>query len=127
MNCTVLDFETYFDRQFNLNKLSIPEYVHDPRFRVHGIAIRLPSGDTQFRVDVDDALGDLRNRFGKEFERTIVLGHHLHFDLFILNHLYDLRPKHFVDTMSLAHHVHGRREKANGQSASLKRSPSFMA
>ena len=27
MNCTVLDFETYFDEQYSLKRLSIPEYV----------------------------------------------------------------------------------------------------
>ena len=119
MNCTVLDFETYYDKQYSLNGKSIPEYVYDARFRVHGVAIHWPSGESQFRVDVERALDELRHRFGEDLETTTVLGHHLQFDLYILNHLYGIRPRFFVDTMLLAHHVHGRREKA-GQSASLK-------
>ena len=119
MNCTVLDLETYYDRTYSLKRLSIPEYVHDPRFRVHGIAIRWPNGDAEFRTDLDVALAELRGRFGDRLERTTVVGHHLQFDLYALNHRYDLRPTFFIDTMLLAYHVHGRREKRYGQSASL--------
>jgi hypothetical protein len=119
MNCTVLDLETYFDRQFSLKRLSIPEYVHDPRFRVHGIGIRWTNGEAEFRTDVQAALDDLRARFGEQLEGTTVIGHHLQFDLYILNHMYRIRPRYFVDTMLLAYHVHGRRETRQGQSAAL--------
>ena len=119
MNCTVLDLETYYDRQYSLTRLSIPEYVHDPRFRVHGIAIRWPNGEAEFRTDVDAALDELRRRSGDRLERTTIVGHHLQFDLYALNHCYGLRPAHFIDTMLLAYHVHGRPEKRYGQSASL--------
>ena len=106
MNCTVVDLETYFDRQFSLKRLSIPEYVHDPRFRVHGIAIRGPSGQAEFRTDMEAAVEELRTRFGNDLEKTTIVGHHLQFDLYVLNHLFGLRPRFFVDTMLLAYHVH---------------------
>lgn len=34
-----LDFETYYDKDYNLKKLSIEEYVHDKRFEQHMLAI----------------------------------------------------------------------------------------
>ena len=34
-----LDFETFYDGQYSLKKLSIEEYVRDPRFEVHMLAI----------------------------------------------------------------------------------------
>ena len=119
MNLTILDFETYYEQHFSLKKLSIPEYVHDPRFHVHGLAIRWPDGKAEFRVDVGTALVELQARFGRDLEGTTVAGHHLQFDFYILNHVYDIRPRHFIDTMLLAHHVHGRRDGAMGQSVSL--------
>ena len=34
-----LDFETFYDDQYSLKKLSIEEYVRDPRFEAHMLAI----------------------------------------------------------------------------------------
>jgi DNA polymerase len=119
MNVTILDFETYFDLGFSLKKLSIPEYVHDPRFRVHGLAVRWPDGRAEFRADVDAVLRELQDRFGEMLHDTTVVGHHLQFDFYILNHRYNIRPRNFTDTMLLAHHVHGRRDGQLGQSVAL--------
>jgi len=119
MNLVVLDFETYFDASYGLKKLTIPEYVHDPRFHVHGLAVRWPDGKAEFRTDVSVLLSELQEQFGKDLERTTVAVHHGHFDLYILNRCYDIRPRHFIDTMLLAYHVHGRRDAGCGQSAQL--------
>ena len=34
-----LDFETFFDSEYTLKKLSTSEYVRDPRFTVHMVGI----------------------------------------------------------------------------------------
>jgi len=118
MNITVLDFETYFDAAYSLRNLSIPEYVHDPRFRVHGLAIRWPDGRTDF-VNAGEGIRDLQPAFGNELERTTVVCHHAHFDLYVLAHRFGIHPRYFTDTLSLACHVLGRRHGGNGQSAAL--------
>lgn len=112
MNIMVIDFETYFDQQCNLRKLTIPEYVADPRFHILGLAVRLPNGMTEFKTDVTPALRGLQERYGEQLERTTVACHNANFDLFILNHRHSIRPRFFIDTMLLAHHVHGRRSHA---------------
>lgn len=119
MNITAIDFETYYGDGFSLNRMTIPEYVHDPRFAVHGMAIAWPDGKAEFRSDVDEALVELRGRFGENLERTTVAGHNLLFDFYILNHVYGIRPRFFVDTMLLSYHVNGRRDGASGMSAGL--------
>jgi len=108
MNTVALEFKTYVDDQFSLRNLSIAEYVHDPRFAVHGLALRQPGGDAEWHQDVPGTLKKLQQRFGVDLAEVTVVGHHLHLGLYILNHRYGIRPKHFVDTMLLGRHVHGR-------------------
>ncbi|MGD0088656.1 MAG: DNA polymerase [Planctomycetota bacterium] len=118
MNVLTLDFETYFDTKFSLKRLTIPEYVHDPRFHVHGLAIRWPDGRTEFRVDVPEAIAELQRQFGPRLERVTVVFHNAYFDMYVLRHRYGLSVQHFVDTMLLSHHVNGRKGEG-GESAAL--------
>lgn len=120
MKLLVLDFETYFDASFSLSRLSIPEYVHDPRFAVHGLAIRHPDGRIAFRRDVDAALLELKAAYGDRLERVVTVMHNASFDAYVLHHRYGLSPLHLIDTMLLAYHVHGRRDHGQGADASLE-------
>jgi hypothetical protein len=36
MKCVVLDFETYYDEQYSLSRMTTAEYIRDPRFEVIG-------------------------------------------------------------------------------------------
>ena len=121
-NITVLDIESYFDSSFSLRrgKLTIPEYVSDARYHEHGLAIRWPDGRCEFIADVADAIRQLRLQFGTELERTTIACHNAAFDLYALNHRHGVRPGQFIDTMLLAYHVHGRRDRAEGEHASLE-------
>ncbi len=92
----------------------------DPRFHVHGLAIRQPEGRVALRTDTAAALEQLQADYGRDLEKVIVVCHNALFDLYVLNHIYGVRPARFIDTLQLAHHVHGRREGAAGQDASLE-------
>lgn len=120
MKLLTLDIETYYDRGFSLRKLTIPEYVHDPRYHTHGMAVRHVDGRTHFHTDVAAAVHELQEQFGEHLDQVTVVCHNAMFDLYVLNHLYGLRPRHFIDTMLLAYHVHGRPGKGGGGSASLR-------
>lgn len=121
MSCSiiVLDFETYFDASFSMSHLSIPAYVHDPRFAVHGLAIRHPDGRCVFRSDVEAALHELQAAYGPGFEQVTTVMHNAAFDAYILYHRYGISPSHLLDTMLLSHHVHGRKDGGGGADASL--------
>ncbi|MEX2217060.1 MAG: DNA polymerase [Phycisphaeraceae bacterium] len=116
----MLDLETYFDKNYSLKKISTPEYVHDARFHVHGLAVRYPNGKAEFKTDVPGALKELQEQYGQDLEQATVVCHNAAFDLYVLNHCYGIRPKQFVDTMLLSHHVHGRKENGKGAKASLE-------
>lgn len=44
MRAVYLDFETYYDKDFSLHKLSIEAYVRDPRFDVHLLGVAINNG-----------------------------------------------------------------------------------
>jgi len=101
-----LDFETYFDQSYSLRKTPIiPEYVLDPRFHAHGVAIRRPDGSCEFATNVDAAIVELRREFGERLEAVTVLAHHAHFDMFILAKRYRLSPAYMTDSLAMARHV----------------------
>ena len=42
-----LDFETYYDQEYSLRKMTTAEYVNDPRFFIHMVGIKLNDGPTE--------------------------------------------------------------------------------
>jgi len=40
LDILVIDFETYYAKDFGFNKLTTEEYVRDPRFEVIGVAVK---------------------------------------------------------------------------------------
>lgn len=95
MDLIVLDFETYFDKDYSLRKLSTEAYVRDPRFEVHGAALYNPKTEGKTWVDGPYLqLGSLAD--------SAVLCHHAAFDCFILNHHYGVRPRAILDTLSMS-------------------------
>lgn len=98
-----LDFETYYDGEYSLRKLTTEGYVRDPRFEVLGVGV---------------AWGDLPPVWLEAWEfrawaqrvdwsRVAVNAHHTQFDGFILSHHYGIRPRFLYCTMSLARAIHG--------------------
>jgi len=101
----VVDFETYFDRDYSLKKLTVPEYVHDARFHVHGMAIRWPDGRSEFRTDVEKALSEISERFGPNWQQVVTVAFNAQFDGYILSRVYGIRPAFWIDPMAMARQV----------------------
>jgi hypothetical protein len=40
-----IDFETYYDKEYSLSKMTTEEYIRDDRFEVIGVAIKVDDGD----------------------------------------------------------------------------------
>jgi DNA polymerase family A len=92
-------FETYFDQDYTLKKLSTEEYIRDSRFEVHGAAIKWGvdhAARWYDRRQLDHILAE------EDWSDTAVICHHAHFDCFILSHHFGIRPKLILDTLSMA-------------------------
>lgn len=98
-----IDFETYYDEEYTLSKLTTEAYVRDPRFEVIGVGVRIDGGEAvwtseaQFRAWAATV----------NWSRVAVLAHHTHFDGLILAHHYGIIPGFWLDTLSMGRALHG--------------------
>jgi DNA polymerase len=104
MTILTLDFETYFDANYTLTKLSNTEYIRDERFKVHGVGVKFDyQREAQWYTGEEVA----RRFTGFDWDDIQLLCHHTHFDALILQHHYHYKPAYYFDTLSMARPVHG--------------------
>lgn len=98
MNIITMDFETYYDLDYSLSKLTTEEYVRDPRFEVIGLSVIIKDAPALWfpKPQVRNVLERLQSR---EFA---LLCHNTQFDGFILSDHYGLVPRLYLDTQSMA-------------------------
>lgn len=101
MNLVVIDFETYFDADYSLRKLTTEAYIRDDRFEVHGAAVRWPDGRCTFYEP--DWLAEVLATV--DWPNTSLLAHHCQFDGAILAWRYGHVPALYLDTMAMARAV----------------------
>ena len=98
-----LDFETYFDKDYSLSKMTCESYVRDKRFEPHGVAVRAPGGETAWIPPLN-----LKTFFDSvDWSQALILHHHAQFDGLILSHYYRVRPRAWLDSLSMARLVLG--------------------
>jgi len=105
MNILTIDFETYYSREFSLTKVTTEEYVRSPQFETIGVAVQVNDGEPEwFSGD-----GEAMHQFLKKFDwgNSLALAHNAPFDGAILQWVYGLSPKGWLDTLSMGRALHG--------------------
>lgn len=97
-----LDFETYYDTEYTLKKLSTSEYVRDPRFKVHMVGIKIGRNKTKI-VPGNRVAAELRKINWKTHS---LLCHNTQFDGLILSHHYGVVPLKYYCSLSMARGLH---------------------
>lgn len=97
-----LDFETYYDTDYTLSKLSTSEYVRDPRFEVLMCGIKVGTRPTRIVPG---------NKVARELAKIpwqthSLLCHNMHFDGFILGDRFNIHPKNLFCSLSMARGLH---------------------
>lgn len=98
MKTVVLDFETYYDTQYSLKRMTTEEYVRDPRFKIHCVAV----------ISSDGTRVVFKNNFAANlapYMDAFVIAQHAHFDGLILSHHLNLYPRYWGCTLSMARAV----------------------
>jgi DNA polymerase len=97
-----LDFETFWDQDYTLKKMSTSEYVRDPRFRAQMLGMKVGNGKTRIiphaRIALELAKINWRSHS--------VLCHNTQFDGFILSHHYGVHPVYLYDSLAMARGLH---------------------
>jgi len=111
MDILVLDFESFFDRNFSLSKITTEEYIRSPLFETIGVAVkRNDEPAVWFSGDFAETKKWLRQW---DIPNNAVCAQNAHFDVAILNWVYGLRPARILDTLSMANVLHGVNESCS--------------
>jgi DNA polymerase len=100
-----IDFETYYDREFSLSKITTEEYVRDRCFEVIGVGVKVDEKKTEWFSGTEAQIKFWLGKF--EWDKSLVLAHNMMFDGAIMAWRFGIDPKGWLDTLCMARAVHG--------------------
>jgi DNA polymerase len=100
-----IDFETFYSQEFSLSKMTTEEYVRSPEFEVIGVSVQVDDGEPVWFSGTMADTEDWLKQF--DWSKSIAVAHNAMFDGAILTWCFDIRPKAWVDTLSMARALHG--------------------
>ena len=95
----VLDCESFFDKDYNLQKMSTYEYVSDERFELLMWAFKRNSDFADFDIKLPEHI---------HWKSTTIIMHNAPFDALVLALHYGIHPPFIIDTLDLARHIEPR-------------------
>lgn len=104
MQLITIDFETYWDNEYSLSKMSFIEYIKDPRFEVISCSIKINNGET-VEVFSQEEVGERLRAI--DWANSACVAHNGNeFDFPLLVWVYDCHPKLFIDTLCMSRPLH---------------------
>jgi len=94
-----IDFETYYDKDFSLSKITTEEYIRSEQFETIGVAVKEDSGETKWYTGTFSEIRKALKQY--DWEDSGCLAHNAMFDSAILTWLFGIKPKMWFDTMSM--------------------------
>ena len=112
MQTLTIDFETYYTKEYGLNKLTTEEYIRDPRFEVIGVAVKnfgqeLSSRKARAPVWFSGSKKQIAKFLAQfDWDNSIAVAHNAMFDMAILNWHFGIKPAKIVDTLAMSRAIH---------------------
>lgn len=102
MDIVTIDFETYYDKEFSLSKMTTEAYIRDPKFEVIGVGVKVNHYPTDWYS------GDNPGKFlnSLDYRDKAILCHNTAFDGAILSWHFGVKPRLWLDTLSMARPLH---------------------
>lgn len=97
MQVIVLDFETYYDSEYSLRKMTPVEYILDPRFETIGCAVMDGDAPAVWMTEQE-----LREYLALLPPKVAVVSHNALFDMCILAWRFNYVPFLMIDTLGMA-------------------------
>lgn len=98
MENVFIDFETYYDNEYSLRKITPVEYILDPRFEALGCSFQI-GDDEPFWLDGPELPDFFRTH---NWSNTRLISHNAMFDMLILALIYGTYPAAYGCTLSMA-------------------------
>jgi DNA polymerase len=99
MDLITVDFETYYDKDYSLSKISTEDYVCDDRFEIIGVAIKWNNDKTIWYEGHKEAIRAIKEI---DWTRCALLCQNTAFDGLIMAVHCDCYPALYLDTMLMA-------------------------
>ena len=93
-----LDFETYYDTQVTLSKMSTVQYINNEQFKVWGVGIKVEDGETEWynECDTPAILEQI------DWDNVALVCHNTLFDAYILTQHFGYKPSYYYDTAAMS-------------------------
>ena len=95
-----VDFETYYDKDFSLSKMTTEEYVRDDRFEAIGVGVKVDDAETEWFSGTHEETAKFLSQF--DWANSFVLAHNTMFDGAILSWRFGIKPMAWLDTLCMA-------------------------
>ena len=105
MSLITLDWETYYDKDYSLKKLTTEEYIRHPQFEVIGVGVKVDDQPAVWFSGSHDQIKQFLSNY--DWSEAAVLAHNTIFDGAILGWIFDIYPAFYLDTLSMARALHG--------------------
>ena len=105
MNIITVDFESYYSADLGFSKQTTEEYVRDTRFEVIGVAVQINDGEPKWFTGTMIETAEFLGKY--KWSESLALAHNAMFDGFILSEHFQIKPKGWLDTLSMGRALHG--------------------
>jgi len=105
MNIITIDFETYYGKDLGFKTHTTEEYVRHEDFEVIGVAVAVDDGEATWFSGPASEIKTFLNKF--DWSNSFALAHNTQFDGAILNWIFKIQPKGYLDTLCMARALHG--------------------
>ncbi len=97
----VIDFETYYDKEYSLSKITMEKYIRCDKFECIGVAVKIGNSPTHFYKG-ETGIAIIRHIVTTTYPNSPVAMQNGAFDAGILAFRYGIHPNFMVDTMVMA-------------------------
>lgn len=105
MNIITVDFETYYGKDLGFKTHTTEEYVRHEDFEVIGVAVAVDDKEPTWFSGPASDIKTFLNKF--DWSNSFALAHNTQFDGAILNWIFKIQPKGYLDTLCMARALHG--------------------
>jgi DNA polymerase len=105
MNIITLDFETFYDKDFSLSKITTEEYIRSHKFEAILCGVKINDEEPYWITGTKDEMKAELQKL--DWANSALLAHNTMFDGAILSFVFDCHPKVLLDTLCMARALHG--------------------